>query len=210
MILNENDYDIISDICFKSDYPGYTPLIIEAPNGDNNWDNNKLYAHISPKYLSRYNNKYNSNILWHYYNKSIIEGTRICKLLNLSKDYYPVEDSTLRILKYPAGSTTAPHTDFDLFTLSLFRNIKDTFKYLDKSEPELLKFAKQNSDGIHFGEIMTEINGCQATKHKVISCDEIQNSMVFFVVPNHYSKLPSGISVGDWINERKIRSRKLV
>jgi hypothetical protein len=55
---------------------------------------------------------------------------------------------------------------------------------------------------------MTEINGAAATRHEVIGTDKRQCSAVFFVVPNHDVELPSGITVGQWIAERKNRSRK--
>ena len=44
------DYKEIARYAFSEDNPGYNPEVQEAPNGDDNWDTKKRYAHIAPKY----------------------------------------------------------------------------------------------------------------------------------------------------------------
>lgn len=209
MIFTDNDYNNIADFAFSSNNSGYKPKVIESPNGDGIWDTDKKYAHIAPKYLKELSffENYDFTPVW-YYNKALEEAINICNYLNIPKQFWPSKNSTMRILKYPPGSTTAPHTDFDLFTLSIFRNEIDTFKYLDVEDDYLLAMAKSISPGIHFGEIMTEINGAKATRHEVIASSKEQKSIVFFAVPDHDSILPSGITVGKWLAERESRSRK--
>ncbi len=216
MRLTKSDYEKVHAFAFSEHNPGYTPEVIESPNGDTNWDTTKKYAHIAPKYFKQMKAPSISKFLGTGPDSinSIYEGARkkaisICQALDIPKEFWGGDDSTLRILDYPPGATTAPHTDFNLFTVCLYRDDTASFKYLSGSTNPLLNRARDISEGIHFGEIMTEINGCEATKHEVVATKNRQCSIVFFVVPNHESILPSGISVGDWLEERKNRSRKI-
>lgn len=206
MKFTKEDYDEIAAFAFSSENPGYKPQVIESPNGDGIWDAQKKYAHIAPKYLNQTNNE----SMWFFYNMAKVAAFQVCEELGIPKEFYPGEDSTLRILDYPPGATTAPHTDFDLFTLCMYRDDYDAFKYLSGENDLLLMKARSISQGIHFGEILTEVNGAQATGHEVVGTEKRQCSIVFFVVPDHKAVLPSGLTVGEWMEERKNRSRKTV
>lgn len=216
MIYTKEDYDRIHKFAFSDENPGWNPDVIESPNGDGVWDEHKRYAHLAPKYFDQasvsspsfYTEMY-SNGIFQLYHQARNEADRICRHLDIPKEFWSADDSTLRILDYPAGATTAPHTDFDLFTLCLYRDDMDAFKYLSGEDDPLLERAREISPGIHFGELMTELNGAQETEHEVLGTDNRQCSIVFFVVPNHKAILPSGISVGKWMDERKNRSRKI-
>lgn len=207
MKFNKELYDELSEIAFSSKNPGYKPSVIESPNGDGTWDEDKRYAHVAPKYFIKmpYYGLYECLESWR---AGFEQAREVCKHLGIDSDFWPGMDSTLRILEYKPGATTAPHVDFDLFTLCLYRNIPETFRYLSGENDKLLTKAKEFSPGIHFGELMTEINGSKATKHEVVASDETQYSMVFFAVPDHAAELPSGVTVGEWMEERKNRSRK--
>jgi hypothetical protein len=200
------EFDSLFEFAFSDDNPGYKKDVVESPNGDSYWDHKKKYAHIAPKY---FNNK-TPDFVKTIYENIKRESEYVCDFLNIDKKYYPGNDSTLRLLKYENGAVTAPHTDFDLFTLSIYRNINDTFKYISGEDDSLLKIAREKYKGIHFGELMAEILGVEATKHEVISSEQKQLSIVFFAMPYENAMLPKGISVGDWVNERKKRSRKIL
>ena len=207
---DESAYDEIYRHVFHKGYPGYIPSVIESPNGDHIWDLDKRYAHIAKKYLDDFTSDNISQLAFldSVLNDAKLISNKICQHLNIPKKYWGGDDCTMRILDYPPGATTAPHTDFDMFTITLYRNTPDAFKYLDGEDDPLLKEARTHSCGIHLGELMTEITGAKATKHEVIATNNMQKSIVFFVVPDHKVILPSGISVGDWMKERKERSRK--
>jgi len=205
--LTEQQYETLAAFAFSSENPGYKPSVVEAPNGDNVWDENKRYAHLAPKYFEETN-------VDHHEIKELYEIARqtaewVCKMIEIPQEFFPGRDSTLRVLHYPPGATTAPHTDFDLFTICMYRDDNNAFKYLDGEEDALLTRARKFSPGIHFGELMTEINNAMATNHEVVGTERTQKSAVFFVVPEHSAVLPSGLTVGEWMAERKNRSRKV-
>ncbi len=198
-------FDRVAEYAFSAANKGWRPEIQESPNGDGVWDTNKRWAHLAPKYFDA-STPFLARSLHQQYSEA---ATRACRLLELPEEFYPGPDCTIRVLNYPAGATTAPHLDFDLFTLSMYRDV-DAFRYLDDSDqdPELLR-AREQFPGIHFGELLSEISPrFKATKHEVVATDEVQNSCVFFVLPSWAAKLPSGLTVGEWVEERKARSRR--
>jgi len=208
MTFTQEQYNTLSSFAFSSFNTGFKPSVIESPNGDNIWDDLKRYAHIAPKYFASIEDQIPDIIALYEMAKN--EALCASYMLNLPEEFYPGPDSTLRILQYQPGATTAPHVDFDLFTISMYRNTLDTFKYLDGENDPLLQRVREYYPGIHLGELVTEINGAAATKHEVVASDDWQYSAVFFVVPEHTAILPSGLTVGQWMTERKERSRKKV
>lgn len=203
--LTKQEFESISEFAFSKLNPGYKPNVIEAPNGDGRWDTEKKYAHVAPKYFKDIKEDISSIV--NLYDKAVTISNGICEKLNIPEKYWAGSDSTLRVLHYPPGATTTSHTDFDLFTISMYRNSPELFKYLSGEDDPLLKKARAISPGLHFGELMSEINESKATEHEVMGSTDWQYSAVFFVVPHYNSILPSGISVGEWIDERKNRSR---
>jgi hypothetical protein len=103
------------------------------------------------------------------------------------------QDSTLRILDYPRGAGSAEHTDFDLFTLNAFRNCSNVG--LPKGE-------------VHEGELLRELCLAKPVEHAVArQYGRHQYGIVFFAMPPLDLVLPSGLTVGQWLDERKARSR---
>lgn len=170
--------------------PGFRQEVVEVPNGDGVADVGKLYGHIAPKYgiPKRYRS---------YYDHLLTLATGYAMALGVPSEFMPGEDSTLRVLRYPPGVGGAEHTDFDLFTVNVGRTHEAVAHHTDP-----LPF------GVHAGELLTEILGTPATPHSVNALDEEQGAMVFFAVPKLDAVLPSGLTVGEWIQERKERSRK--
>ncbi len=211
------DYGILSELVFEDKYPGYRKTVIESPNGDNNWDTEKRFAHVAVKYLDEYN-PYKVLVLDKYLVLANNRAIEIAIELGVPKAFWPdIRYGALRVLEYPPGSLSHPHTDFDLFTLMCYRNVSEQFEYTIDGKPmkdeqlctELLRAGRLNKQ-IHFGEIMELIMPRnKATEHRVVECDEItQYSIVYFSIPDHDAVLPNGTTVGAWIDERIGRSRK--
>jgi isopenicillin N synthase-like dioxygenase len=153
----------------------------------------------------------------------------IAVAIGVPPQYWPVRKyGALRVLEYSPTAVTNTHTDLDLFTLMLYRNDESCFKYLDPNfaskyleslglegqaltrSKSLLRLAKSLNSQVHFGELLEEIdsNSYRATKHEVVaSGGPYQYSCVYFSEPDHDVVLPSGITVGKWIEERMKRSR---
>lgn len=220
-MFTENDYRELANLVFQSDYPGYRPEVIESPNGDENWDTNKRYAHLAEKYLAPFNytigNKYveyrkqEIQILERYMDRAHQKAVGVAIALGVPKTFWPTRQySAMRILEYPAGATSNPHVDFDLFTLMCYRNIPECFKYT-KGMTTQLTFANTLNSQIHFGEILNIINPTfEPTEHEVVAdfMNRTQYSIVYFAIPDHSAVLVTGQTVGEWIDERISRSRK--
>lgn len=214
-MFSEKDYQIISDAVFHKNYPGYRPNVIESPDGDGKWDNDKRYAHIANKYLETYTHPY-CRTLKEYLHQANEKAIQVAIKLGVPKEFWPVKQySALRVLEYPPGAITNPHYDFDLFTLMCYRNVPEAFRYINPDERggKLLLWANELNRQIHFGEILEfVIPAYKATRHEVIADpqDRTQYSIVYFAIPDHNAVLPNGITVEAWLAERMERSRKNV
>jgi hypothetical protein len=102
------------------------------------------------------------------------------------------------------GAITNEHEDFDLFTLMLYRDQPDKFVYHWDNMPTTVRILNTQC---HLGQIAKEIGVGNAVKHSVLPSDKPQYSVVYFAIPDHEAILPSGITVGEWLNERISRSR---
>jgi isopenicillin N synthase-like dioxygenase len=218
-MFNAADYKKLHSIVFQDNYPGYKPNVIEAPNGDGYWDNDKRYAHIAAKYLTDLPYTPTKTVLQDYLSRATQYAVSVAISLGVPKEFWPTyQYSAIRLLEYPPGAVTNPHTDFDLFTLMLYRNIPETFQYIQQDLVKigydaLLKEAQGFNSQIHFGEILEIVNpSYQATPHEVVPDihGRTQYSMVYFAIPDHAAVLPTGETVGAWIEERISRSRKTV
>jgi len=203
MKLTPSQFQTLHSFAFSPRNSGYKPSIQESPNGDGTWDTGKRFAHVA--------SKYGLGECFSAYKTSLAEAIDACHYLGIPGDFWPVSagDSTLRVLDYPAGATSAPHTDFDLFTVSMYRPNPEAFRYLGGDCAEL-NVVKRHFPGIHFGELITEIMGWPATEHEVIASPVATSSAVFFAMPPLDARLPSGVLVGEWLRERKERSRREV
>jgi len=119
-------YRILNAIVFTTDYPGYRPNVRELPNGDGKVDDGKRYAHVATKYITDEYRKRHPGATLHL-EKTLDDAhwlaMRVATALHVPKHLMPSrEHSALRVLEYPAGAGSHEHTDFDLFTLSLYRD----------------------------------------------------------------------------------------
>ena len=191
MIFTARDYRDIHALVFRDGYPGYKPEVREAPNGDGVVDQDKRYAHIAPKY------GLDDPLLRWAWETAYLHAQGIAALHGWD-DLLAPEDSTLRILEYPPFATTAPHHDFDLFTVQCYRapgfsNVTGIHKAMPW----------------HAGCLLEEFTrgGVPSLEHSTDPVDYPQHSIVFFAMPGLELELPSGKTVAQWLDERKRRSR---
>lgn len=232
-LFTASEYAHLHSLVFRDDYPGYKPNIVESPNGDGKKDTEKRYAHVSEKYLtSALLPPTDATII--FLNQCLDRAhdlaMQVAITIGVPREFWPVRKySALRVLEYNSEAITNEHTDFDLFTLMCYRNIPN---YFIGKEPKLrsdcgnglretnfgpIKFsggllthAKQLNAQLHFGEILEEIdpNTYRATPHEVVASNgPWQYSVVYFSIPAHDAVLPSGVTVGKWLEERISRSR---
>jgi hypothetical protein len=225
-LFTASDYATIHSLVFRDNYPGYKPNVIESPNGDGKLDTEKRYAHVAEKYLNKDIADYpRDSVLSAYLDKAHTLALEVAISIGVPKPFWPDKRySTLRVLEYGPTAVTHPHKDFDLFTLSCYRNLPEYFKYTDlvngkttyddfatlKRSSKLLKTAQELNSQIHFGEILEVIDNktFKANPHEVVASGGAwQYSIVYFAVPNHDAKLGSGLTVKEWLDERLSRSR---
>jgi len=202
---NKIDYGVMSSIVFKTDYPGLKPTVVESPHGDGKLDTGKCYAHIALKYLKEYKNVANVRVLMAYLNEANKLAYTCAKELGIPHEYLPnIEDSTIRILSYPPQAISNEHTDFDLFTLMMYRNQPECFNYCRNAPAREFQAGYPQ---IHYGELLALVADYPATYHEVLSSEIPQESIVFFAMPSLTAILPDGQTVRTWLKERKDRSR---
>lgn len=209
------NYDQLHAIVFSGDYPGYRPEVRELPNGDGRVDADKRYAHIASKYLAKYRWGIECAILQSALDEAHDLSIEVARALDVPPAFWPVREySALRVLEYPAGAISNVHTDFDLFTLMMHRSHPIRFVahdmqpgYDNTQGGEALFQARRINHQLHLGELAEQVGVGRATPHEVVACDEVQRSIVYFAIPDHFAVLPSGLTVGEWLAERMSRSR---
>jgi hypothetical protein len=195
VLFTADDYEHMHQLVFMPDYPGYRPNVVESPNGDGKQDVEKRYAHIAVKYLDQYRNGWNRSWLLDYLHRAHQRALVVATELGVPEAYLPsLEYGALRVLEYPPNTGSHLHTDFDLFTLNLYRDVFN---------PGLGVVPM----AIHMGEIGELVGLGNAFPHKVMPVSEPQRSIVYFAIPDHDAVLPGGLTVGQWISERVARSR---
>jgi hypothetical protein len=193
---SQEEYDTLHRLVFREGYPGYKPEVRELPNGDGKVDADKRYAHVAMKYL---NDEHDDEHLWGFYKRAHDRAFEVALALGCPISYFP--DSrygALRVLEYPAGAVSNEHTDFDLFTLTLFRNQPGVSGQCSRLHgyPELTQI----------GEIGELAGLGAATPHSVRASETVQQAIVYFAIPDHAAPLGTG-TVGSWLTERVARSR---
>lgn len=208
MQFSRQHYKQISDLVFQDNYPGYKKNVIESPNGDGKFDTDKRYAHIATKYLDQLKNRNVFNTLNMYFSMAHAVALQVAHQLQLPEELYPHKDAcAMRVLEYAPGVGSYSHTDFNLFTLMMYRDQPDKFVIHDnKPDEKLQKINKQ----LHIGELLEIEEYANACRHSVQPSETHQHSIVFFALPNHLTILSNGQSVGEWLEERMSRSRKEV
>jgi hypothetical protein len=182
-------------------YAGYKPEVLEAPNGDGKIDATKRYLHVALKYDPP------EWARW-FLARAHFEACRIAEAIDVPAEFYPtVEDGTLRVLDYPAGSGSAEHTDFDLFTVHCYRSTPEDFvrvrEGLSIADSGRLYAAEKIDPHVHFGELGQEIGLGPATRHYVPERPYAQQAIVYFAMPSLNAVLPGGVTVRTWLEDRK-------
>lgn len=190
--MNAVEFEQAYQQMFSPTFSGFTPAIAEAPNGDGKVDAQKRYAHLNRRTLP----SAPFAALADLFDSCMALALEHARTMNIPRELMPsAEDSTLRLLEYPPGATSAEHTDFDLFTINLYRSHEDLIV------PKM---------PIHFGELAEIVSGgwLKAVSHHVKAHPtQTQRSAVFFAMPPLAATLPTGITVREWVTERKARSR---
>jgi hypothetical protein len=195
MTFTEFDYNILAAIVFRPDYPGYTPTVVEDPAGlaGAGMDTGKRYSHVSAQHMINMPDTPGSNPLMPFFARADRQAFDIAVSLGVPRSFLPdARYSALRVLEYPAGAASALHTDFDLFTINLWRSCPN---------PGL------PATQVHMGELGDLLGLGPATPHEVRALSVVQRSLVYFAIPDHAAALPGGITVGKWLEERIARSR---
>lgn len=206
MIFCRADYVQLATLFEKwTQYPGYKPDVLEAPNGDGKVDVRKKYLHIALKYNPP------DWALW-YLARAHFEACRIAEALCVPAAFYPrVENGTLRVLDYPVGAGSAEHTDFDLFTVHCYRSTPADFvrvrEGMFSDTHARLARAETIDRLVHIGDIGEEIGLAPATRHYVFERPYAQQAIVYFAMPANGAKMPDGSNAIDWIADRYARSR---
>jgi hypothetical protein len=214
MIFDESAHILLSSL-FRNGYPGYRPNVIEKPNSDAAVDAEKRYLHVARKYLPP---------IWAqaWLARAHFDACVIAEALAaLPPAFYPkTENSTLRVLDYPAGAGTAEHTDFDLFTVNLWRSTPEDHEQKDA------RFDVHDADGwsigapaFHVGRIGEMVGLGPSVPHRVPARDYEQKAIVYFAMPGNDVVFPEGIidpqtgvywggkTVGEWVADVTSKSR---
>jgi hypothetical protein len=196
MLFSAADYAALAAIVFRPDYPGNATArgVVEAPNGDGYRDEGKRYAHVSSKNLHAWLDagdrpRETAEMclrLLDYLDKAHARAIDIAFRLGVPHAFLPAFASgALRVLEYPADTGSVMHTDKDLFTVNLYRNT---------SNPGL------PAGEVHGGDLCELLGVCPATPHDIHPLPVVQRSIVYFAVPDHAAVLPTGETVGSWID----------
>lgn len=192
-----------ADRLLSTDYPGYNPPGTERADmyalGDYS------YAHVATKYLSQDCEALSDgqrNAMLNMLKDLVNTARRYSVGYEIPREFWPtMEDSTLRLLEYRPGAVIEEHTDFNLFTVNLYRTSRAPYRHGDDR-------AEAHIDNVHIGEIWEQIDAERtATPHWTDVHPHTQYSVVFFAMPSLKAMLPSGVTVGEWLKDRKAQSR---
>ncbi len=209
-----NDYARLHALVFRGDYPGYKPTVTEIPNGDGKADAEKRYAHVALKYLPGWGTGPERDLLLSALYWAHLNAESVYDALGGPPEFRPdIRYGALRVLEYPPGAISNEHTDFDLFTLALYRDRPECFQR-EVEWTDLPTAALALNQGLHLGELGEAVGLGRATRHSVVSSTGTQHSLVYFAIPDHEARLPAhtegphhGETVREWLNERMARSR---
>lgn len=234
MFFDRSEYDMLASIVFRPEYPGWKPDVKEIPNGDGKVDE-KMYAHIAPKYLPGFGTGRERTLLMRALFRAHEVAEKVADELHVPQAFRPdIRYGALRVLAYPpATGISHRHTDFDLFTVPIYRDQEDKFvRYAShdfrdsgyNQRRDNFDSADEVAPGLHLGELGEAIGLGGATPHEVLPSDEGQLSIVYFAIPDHDAILTFGSpkagalhrdgtqktgdwTVKEWLNERMARSR---
>ena len=190
------DYRYLAQHFFTDTYPGYRKAGFEQP--DSGYGSGYDYTHIAPKYLHEWDGgKHTKTTCMMFLMRLLRQAQETAYNMGIPPDFVPVmEDSTLRLLRYPPGTVSNAHTDFCLFTRPLWRNT--WVPYVAEG---------QEGSSLHIGELTTKLIGIPSTVHEVKAYDRWQYSAVYFAMPALDCVLPEGLTVKEWLDVRKKETR---
>lgn len=203
MHLSTKDFLYWQELLFNDEYPGYFKPGSERT--DSYTVGQYEYAHLAPKYMHNWCDKglycfsrKSSNAFALLNSLRQVASERAISM-GIGPDFLPrLEDGTLRFLRYPPGACIDKHTDFNLFTMPLWRSSWENYQ-VD---------APHGKGELHVGEILAMLQpGCDATVHYTTASEVWQYSVVYFAMPSLASVLPNGMTVADWLVERKKAAR---
>jgi hypothetical protein len=183
MIFDAVDYLRLAPLFRLIGYKGYKPAEREAPNSDGRVDEGKRYLHVALKY---------DPPAWavEYLARAHFEACRIAERIGVPDAFYPrVENGTLRVLEYPAGAGTEEHTDFDLFTVNLWRSTPEDHEHYSGNGPKGSWELGVNG-AHHVGRIGELVGMGAATPHRVPARPYAQKALVYFAMPAMAARLP--------------------
>lgn len=216
-VFNQIGYAVLHDIVFRGDYPGYKPTVTEIPNCDGKADADKRYAHVALKYLPGWGTAIERRVLVAMLEEAHGRAEMVYDALGGPPEFRPdIRYGALRVLEYPPGAISHEHTDFDLFTLALYRDRPECFRRAEEWT-DIPTAALALNRGLHIGDLGEEIGLGKATRHSVVASDQPQHSIVYFAIPDHEARIGEEFvradgftvrpTVRDWLNERMARSR---
>lgn len=206
MTFTESDYNALAALVFRDDYPGNATArgVVEAPDGDPGArDTGKKFSHVALKYLKTYGRDVPGASgrvaqLERYAVKAWRAAREVGEQLHINNTRFApkLEYGCLRVLEYPAvvganaiRNGSAQHTDADLFTINLWRNVPN---------PGL----PGGPGSIHMGRLGELLGLGAAVPHHVDPLPVVQRSLVYFAIPDHAARLPGGGTVGEWLAEQ--------
>lgn len=207
-----DDYSRLHALVFRGDYPGYKPTVTEIPNGDGKADADKRYAHVALKYLPGWGTAVERDLLQSCLLYAHLCAESVAEALGVPAAFRPdIRYGALRVLEYPPGAVSHEHTDFDLFTLHLYRDRPECFHRCYPDVDHIPDEALGLNPGLHLGELGEAIGLGAATRHSVSASSYPQHSIVYFAIPDHeavlYQATAPSLNVREWLNERMARSR---
>lgn len=190
MIFNATNYARLHALVFSEGYPGYRPALRERFQDSQRTDVAKKFAHVATKYLAKDPDLSRAAALEKYLLVAHARALEVARDLCVPERLWPaLEACALRVLEYPPGATTAPHYDFNLFSVNCYRD-----------RPELLQ---PNANEYHLGELAQIFGVGPQLQHWTDPCDAPTQSIVYFALPAHSVTM----TVGEWVNWRVESSR---
>lgn len=213
---------------FSPGYAGYKPDVREAPNSDGRVDEGKRYLHVALKYDPP---EWARDILAcaHFEALQIAERIGVPDAF-----YPRAENGTLRVLEYSsaghdsdtlcmhcgcswfpgmdhivcpalgASYGTAEHTDFDLFTVNLWRSTPEDHEHY--TGEDACGWFKGTNGAHHVGRIGELVGLGPATLHRVPARPYAQRALVYFAMPANSAPLPitcreldRRVTVNEWL-----------
>lgn len=203
MKFSRYDWIELASLFNAQGYAGYRPAMREAPNSDEVVDEGKRFLHVALKY---------DPPPWAipFLARAHFEACRIAERIGVPDAFMPrVENGTLRVLDYPIGAGTAEHTDFDLFTVNLWRSTPTDHE--QEETRGLDSDAKRWTTGApewHMGRLGELVGLGHATPHRVPARPYAQKAIVYFAMPAMGAVLPDRYEIDrkrDLLTTQEIR-----